>query len=268
MLTDRVTKRKREVDVCIEGHAGAHPVVVSIECRDHKRIADVSWVEEMKTKHGRLPTSVLILASRSGFTSGARDTAASYGIQTFSLSDVDEADFPALIGTKGSLWTKSVTLAAEKVRVKVLPTSTLAEEVVTVTPDNLVYSPDGNELYEIVTLVKELLNSPAARDFLLSKGKEDHVWFEMVWQPPRDNLGNPFFLKKTDPATLREIESIQLMGPCNFQITQFGMRRGKLGDISLTWGKADLLGRDAIVVATEDSAGVKKLSINFAGKPK
>lgn len=56
MLTDRVTKRKREVDVCIEGHVGGHSVVVSVECRDHKRIADVSWVDAMKAKHDRLPT--------------------------------------------------------------------------------------------------------------------------------------------------------------------------------------------------------------------
>jgi hypothetical protein len=27
MLTDRATKRKREVDVCIEGHIGQHPVL-------------------------------------------------------------------------------------------------------------------------------------------------------------------------------------------------------------------------------------------------
>ena len=68
MLTDRVTNRKREVDVCIEGHVGQHPVIVSVECRAHKRIADVTWVDTMKAKHARLPTNALILASRSGFT--------------------------------------------------------------------------------------------------------------------------------------------------------------------------------------------------------
>lgn len=266
MLTDRVTKRKREVDVCIEGHVGGHPVVVSVECQDHKRIADVSWVDKLKAKHERLPTNALILASRSGFTLEARDAAAGYGIQTFSLSDVNEVDFPTLLGSKSSLWTKSVTVNAEKVLVTVLPTPTLAGEAVAVIPTNLVYSSDGNELCQIGVLVEMLLKSPRARDYLLSEGKEDHVWFEMAWERPRDHLDNPLFMKRIDPETLREIESIQIKGPCKFQITQFGMRGGQLGDIHLAWGKTEILGRDALVVATKDTAGIEKLSINFSGK--
>lgn len=125
LLTDRVTQRKREVDVCIEGYVGGHFVVVSVECRDHKRIADVSWVDTMKAKHERLPTNALILASRSGFTPEARGAAAGYGIMTFSLSDVDQVDFPALLESTSSLWTKSVTVTAEKVLVRVLPIRTL-----------------------------------------------------------------------------------------------------------------------------------------------
>jgi hypothetical protein len=221
----------------------------------------------MKAKHERLPSNALILASRSGFTPEARDAAAGYGIETISLSDVDEVDFHALLGSTSSLWTKSVTVTAEKVLVRVLPTPTLAGEAVAVMPENLVYSSDGNELCQIGALVEMLLKSPRARDYILSEGKEDHVWFEMAWEPPRDHLDNPLFLKKIDPDTLREIESIQIRGPCKFQITQFGLRRGKLGDIRLAWGKTEILGRDTIVVATKDTAGVDKLSINFAGKP-
>jgi hypothetical protein len=89
----------------------------------------------------------------------------------------------------------------------------------------------------------------------------------MAWKPPRDHLGNPLFMKKIDPETLREIESIEIKGPCTFQITQFGMRRGTLGNIKLTWGKTAILGRNVFVVATEDSAGITKLSINVARKP-
>jgi hypothetical protein len=266
MLIDRVTKRKREVDVCIEGHVGGHIVVVSVECRDHKRIADVSWVDTMKAKHERLPTNALILASRNGFTPEARDAAAGYGIQTFSLSDIDEVDFPALLGSKSSLWTKSVTVSAEKVLVRVRSTPTLDGEVVAVMPTNLVYSSNGNELCQIGVLVEMLLKSPRARDYLVSEGKEDHVWFELAWEPPRDHLDNPLFMKKISPDTLREIECIQIKGPCKFQITQFGMRGGNLGNIRLAWGKTEILGHDALVVATKDNAGIEKLSINFSGK--
>lgn len=69
------------------------------------------------------------------------------------------------------------------------------------------------------------------------------------------------------PETLREIKSIQIMGPCKFQITQFGLRRGKLGDVNLVWGKTEILGRNAIVVATKDADGTEKISVNLTGKP-
>lgn len=61
-LNDRVLDDGREVDVVIEGNAGTYPVVLCIECRDRSRAADVTWVEEMHTKHEHLPTNKLVLA--------------------------------------------------------------------------------------------------------------------------------------------------------------------------------------------------------------
>ena len=45
MMRDRLTRRFREVDVVIKGKVGSQPVVVCVECRDHKRVADVTWVD-------------------------------------------------------------------------------------------------------------------------------------------------------------------------------------------------------------------------------
>ena len=56
LLVDRRTGTEREVDVCIESTVGGQPVVVSVECQDHGRSADVSWVEQMKAKHEHLAT--------------------------------------------------------------------------------------------------------------------------------------------------------------------------------------------------------------------
>jgi hypothetical protein len=221
----------------------------------------------MRAKHERLPTNALILASRNGFTTEARDAAASYGIAPVALSEVDKCDFPTLLGPTSSLWTKSFIIAAEKVLVGVLPTPTLPQETVAVAPENLVYSSNGNELCQIREAVVAALNSLRMRQTLMSEGREDHDWFEMVFGPPRDSLGKPLFLKMIDPETLREIESIKIRGWCKFQITQFGLRGGRLGDVHLAWGKAEVLGGDAIAVATKDAAGFERISISFAGKP-
>ena len=80
LLTDLQTGDEREVDVCIEAELGGHPVVLCIECRDHKRQADVTWVEQMLSKHQRLPTGTLVLRLVPAFQS---ERAASRRLPTF-----------------------------------------------------------------------------------------------------------------------------------------------------------------------------------------
>jgi len=70
-LTDSVTGEAREVDVVAKSNIGNYIVIISIECRDHGRPADVTWVEAMAKKHEHLPTSKLVLWSRSGFSKSA-----------------------------------------------------------------------------------------------------------------------------------------------------------------------------------------------------
>jgi hypothetical protein len=68
MLLDIHTGTSREVDITARRTAAGHELLLCVECRDHGRAADVSWVEQMFTKHQSLPTSKLALWSRSGFT--------------------------------------------------------------------------------------------------------------------------------------------------------------------------------------------------------
>lgn len=265
MMRDRLTKRFREVDVVIEGKVGNHPVTVCVECRDHKRVADVTWVDMMKSKHDRLDTNALILASRSGFTPEARNVASTFGIEVFTLEDVESADIPRMLSSESPLLLKSVTISTQKVNVKVAKFGELSEENIATTPDNLIHLEDGSELCQIRDLVDRLLKGNHARDYLLKESKEDHVWFEFIWEPPSDHEGKPLFMKKIDPEVLRPIESIRVIGPCKVEIGKFGMRHGKIGNVKVTWGKSVVAGRDAMAVTTQSTDGMTKLSINFAG---
>jgi hypothetical protein len=267
MLRDRITGREREVDVCVEGVVGGTPVIVSLECRDHVRPADVAWVEQMKTKHDRLPTSALILASRSGFTREAREVARVYGLEAISFDEVQRTDFSTLLKATSALWSKCVTFSANKVVASVLPTLKLPAENVAVRPDHDVYDTNGSLLGSMGELVKLALNSPAALHQLFSEGEEEHRRFELRWQPPLDQHGNPIYLKKVEPSVLREIQSIKIEGPCEFKIREFGLRRGNLGEVEVAWGKTELFGKDALIAATRDSAGVEKISVNLSGNP-
>ncbi len=265
MMLDRLTKRFREVDVVIEGKVGNHPVTVCDECRDHKRVADVTWVDMMKSKHDRLDTNALVLASRSGFTPEARNVASTFGIEVFTLEDVESADIPRMLSSESSLLLKSVTISTQKVNVKVAKFGELSEENIATTPDNLIHLEDGLELCQIRDLVDRLLKGNHARDYLLKESKEDHVWFEFIWEPPSDHEGKPLYMKKIDPEVLRPIESIKVIGPCKIEIGKFGMRHGRIGNINVTWGKSVVAGRDAMAVTTQSTNGMTKLSINFVG---
>lgn len=71
MFADLITGESREVDIVAKRTVATYPIFLSIECRDHARPADVLWIEGMAKKHEHLPTSKLVLWSRSGFTRAA-----------------------------------------------------------------------------------------------------------------------------------------------------------------------------------------------------
>lgn len=233
--------------------------------RDHKRVADVTWVDMMKSKHDRLDTHALLLASKRGFAKEARDVARKYGIELFTLEDVDTADIPAMLAPHGSLWIKSATVTAQKVSIRVGKVDGLDAETVATSPDNLLYLEDGAELCQIKELVDRLLKVERAREYLLAEGKEEHTWFELGWEPPADHQGRPLYMKKLEPEVLRPIECIRITGPCKVEVGRFGMRHGKLGEVHLAWGKSTVAGRDALAVATMGPSGETKLSVNFSG---
>jgi hypothetical protein len=96
MFIDSITGALREVDIVVEGSFANHPMFLSIECRDHARIADVTWVEGMAKKHEHLPTSKLVLWSRSGFTKPALLKAKALKIETVSQTDAASTDWARL----------------------------------------------------------------------------------------------------------------------------------------------------------------------------
>jgi hypothetical protein len=71
MLIDSITGQRREVDIVAKRNVMGYWMVLSVECQDRSRPADVTWVESMAKKHEHLPTSKLVLWSRSGFTQKA-----------------------------------------------------------------------------------------------------------------------------------------------------------------------------------------------------
>jgi hypothetical protein len=107
-------------------------------------------------------------------------------------------------------------------------------------------------------LVKFALNSSATLHTFFNEDELDDRGIKLQWKP-RDKDGNPVFLQKREPRILREIEYIEIEGPCEFRLSEFGLQRGNLGGIPVAWGITEVFGNDAYLAATRDSAGNLRL---------
>lgn len=96
MLIDKGTGAEREVDILVEGEVNGHEIKVAIEVRDHKRAADIAWVEQIYIKHRELSTNKLVLVSGSGFTKNAKTKAIDWGIDIVDVSQ-DLGDFRSVM---------------------------------------------------------------------------------------------------------------------------------------------------------------------------
>ena len=186
-LLDRLTETEREVDICIETAIGGHTLVISIECQDRGRRADVSWVEEMKAKHERLPTNALVLVSRSGLTREALKVAQLSGIETLGFEDLDEQAVARVFGPFGSLWAKELTLSPAKVVIRVATVNDLPAENVATLPDNWIHSIQGEFIGTVKEYVEAAFKSPKVLEMIGKDATDEHVAFEIEWESPMDN---------------------------------------------------------------------------------
>jgi hypothetical protein len=264
-LVDKVTGIKREVDICIEGSVGGVPTVISIECRAFTRKADVTWVEEMTSKHNNLPTDVLILYSRSGFTKSAVDKAKFYNKRIVALRALNDATAEGLFGGASSVWFKNYTLSPTLVIFSVPEAPGLAAENVRVFPDHIIFNRDEQPIGLVSNIVELCLRAPDAQEKRLRLGNESHKSFELHSKPPAWK-GEPIYLLKNDvsPPVLRPVELIKTFGGANFDVGEFQMQHGKLDNITVAWGTGLIKGQEALLVASKDEKAEMKLSLSYA----
>lgn len=261
MLPDSVTGTNREVDIYIESSVAEHTVCICLECRDRKRKADVTWVEEMKTKHERLPTNALVLISSSGFTKEAQKVAQIYGFELLSLEEVNTESIEKLFGNIDALLSKVFSLKPTKVVVGIAQTDELPPENIVTFPDSNIYKSNGEYLGTIKEIVEPILKADSIVKDLMKKGKEVHKGFSIEWQTPPCDNDDCLYMQKIEPLILRKIDFIRIYGKCSFEITQFPLKHSMLGNIRVSWGEGEFLGKSSILVATENKDGEKKITI-------
>ncbi len=262
MLTDSATSTRREVDVVISGRVGGQAVTVAIECRDRSRGPDVTWVDEMHTKHSRLPTNVLVLVSHKDFTPEARRIARVYGIRCLFLDDVDPTAPDRLFPDVQSLWGKGWEITIVRVEISVAALGQLPPEHFKAFPSNDIFLDDGTELGSAAQLANTLVRTQQVLDKMATEAQPEHGFVELVLDNPTFQ-GSPICVQKIEPLTLRTIERIRVVGKCKVTVDEFPLRHGVLEGLRVAWGTGSLLGRPAMLVATRSSDQEARISLRF-----
>jgi Restriction endonuclease len=91
-IVGRRSGSRREVDVALRARIGSSNVLVIVECRDRDDTEDVTWVEQLASKREDVGADKAVAVSATGFTTGAKNAAATYGIplRTFQQIDLSE----------------------------------------------------------------------------------------------------------------------------------------------------------------------------------
>jgi hypothetical protein len=98
-LQDRVSGGTREVDVSLRSMVGSAEVLVIIECRDRGRPADVTWIEQVKSKRDAVGAAKAIAVASGTFSKKASTAAKAYGIDARTLAQVDRAEVKRWTGS-------------------------------------------------------------------------------------------------------------------------------------------------------------------------
>jgi hypothetical protein len=88
-IVGRRSGSRREVDVALRAKIGSSLVLVIVECRDRDATEDVTWVEQLAGKREDVGADKAVAVSAAGFTTGARNAAATCGIPLRTLQQID-----------------------------------------------------------------------------------------------------------------------------------------------------------------------------------
>ena len=182
MLEDSVTHQPREVDIVAKQLVAGHLVVLSVECRDHNRPAEVQWVEGASKKHEHLPTSKLVLWSRSGFTKQAVVKAAALKIDTVSQAQATCPTWARLARNLVGGRVQHVTPAYKPFVDVVLPDGSLSryEDVA----DWSFFDSDGRLVGSVPALMHQLNHGELVREVLLDHAPLGRGDFYVELKPP------------------------------------------------------------------------------------
>src|SRR5262249_16226085 len=101
MLKEKHSRRTREVDVFVESTVAGSAIRIAVECRDHSRKSDMTWIDQLIGKYSDLPVNHVIAVSRKAFSKNAAARAKANNIEVRTLNQAMETDWPTELARIG-----------------------------------------------------------------------------------------------------------------------------------------------------------------------
>lgn len=181
-LPDGITGEMREVDVVAKATVANYDLYISVECRDHRRPADVTWIESMAKKHESLSTSKLVLWSRSGFTKAALAKAAALKIDTVSQATAAAAEWATLARSLIGGYVQLVTPKFSPfIDIQAPGSEAVRLENVS---ESMIYDTQGNAVQSVQSILGFMLNDPSIRTTFLDHAPTGSKDFYVEIRPP------------------------------------------------------------------------------------
>jgi len=87
------SKRSRQIDISIRSRIGSYPVLIVVECKDHKTPVNVTHVENFIQKIRDVRANKGVMISGKGFTKAARNIAEQHDIDLRRLIDTETVEW-------------------------------------------------------------------------------------------------------------------------------------------------------------------------------
>jgi hypothetical protein len=260
-LVDLLSQTGREVDICIETVISTHPIIICVECQDRSRKSGIGWIEEMKAKHERLSTNKLVLVSRKGFTPEARTISAKYGIELLQFDELTESSIQGVFGHIDEVWLKQSRIETSKIIVHVLAKDKFPEDTVDASHGHVIYHNDGRQFGELRTFLDFFFKPGEILNNILVRAEDHHEALLLTCEDPKFADGTRPCMLKLDESHLREIDWIKVVARISFVSSTFRLSHATFGDTRVSWGNGNVQGEAAVLVASEDSKGEKRIAV-------
>jgi hypothetical protein len=250
LVLDSVTGALVEVDIWITSVIGGHDIHIGVECRDHARKQGVAWLNEMKAKHERLPTSKLVLVSRSGFARPMRRLAKAYNIDLSEFGEFDESAASRLL-TGLSMSARSIEILPQVVHFVVedsdYPSGARSAKADVDWP---VYRSDGGPSGTAQDLVRTVTHSKLMARQVHQVSKTCRVHFHATVS----NAGGPVFVQIPGDPVRRAIQSVVIEAIAVFDRAEGPSRRASVDGAQVTWASFQLKGEQVTMLAAENGS--------------